>query len=403
MLLLATGCGQQPVERPAAEDVKRRAVELAHETLIFDTHIDLPYRLYREQVDLTERTGTGHIDGPRAREGGLDAAFMAVYVPPRLHGTPRATELADELIDLVEDLERRWPDWFTVAHSPGDVREAFAEGTIALPLGIENGSAIGEDLDLLDHFHERGVRYITLAHGENNQICDSSYADEPTWGGLSPFGREVVARMNRLGIMVDVSHVTDAAFWDVLEVASVPPIASHSSCRAFTPGWERNMSDEMIVALAEAGGVIQIAFGSSFLSKEANERSSAVWGAYGRYLREHDLSGDSEEAQKYRAQLIEENPPVPVTVAQLVDHIDHVVELVGVDHVGFGSDFDGVSELPEGLGDVSGYPNVIAELLRRGYSEADIRKICGENILRVWENVETAAAELERLELKVAS
>lgn len=292
---------------------------------------------------------------------------------------------------MVEEIENRWPDWFTVARSPEEVRAAFDAGTIALPLGIENGSAIGDDLGLLEHFHDRGVRYITLAHGENNQICDSSYADDTPWGGLSPFGRDVVGEMNRLGIMVDVSHVTDAAFRDVLEIVSAPPIASHSSCRAFTPGWERNMSDEMIVALAEAGGVIQIAFGSAFVSQEANERSSRVWGEYGRYLHEHHLSSDSEEAKAFRDKLMEENPPVPVTVAQVADHIDHVVELVGVEHVGFGSDFDGVSALPQGLEDVSGFPNLIAELLRRGYSEADIAKICGGNILRVWGEVEAAA------------
>lgn len=394
LVLVGFGCGVGK-SGPATEneeDIAVLAREFALETVIVDTHIDLPYRLHGKLVDITQTLNEGHMDGPRARDGGLNAAFMSIYVPADLHGTEDAPELADELIDMIEEIETKWPDWFMIARSPDQVKEAYEEGKIALPMGMENGSPIGEDLATLKHFYDRGIRYITLSHSENNQICDSSYADEPTWNGLSPYGREVVVEMNRLGIMVDISHVTDQTFWQVLDITKVPVIASHSSCRAFTPGWQRNMDDDMIRALRGNGGVIQINFGSAFISEEAQKQSDHLWKAFGSFIEEHNLDWNSEEAVEFRAQLRSENPPVHVTVSDVADHIDRVVELAGVDHVGFGSDFDGVIDLPDGLEDVSGYPNLIAELLRRGYSNEDLRKICGGNLLRVWQEVEVYAA-----------
>jgi membrane dipeptidase len=261
-------------------------------------------------------------------------------------------------------------------------------------MGMENGSPIEGKIENLKYFYDRGIRYITLAHAKSNHISDSSYDPERRWNGLSTFGEEVVKEMNRLGIMVDVSHLTDSAFYDVLKITKVPIIASHSSCRYFTPGFERNMSDEMIKALAENGGVIQINFGSEFLSGEIMNRKKQISSYITKHTRENNLTGD--EARKFRQQYLKENHPGYADVKDAVAHIDHVVKLVGIDHAGLGSDFDGVGDsLPEGLKDVSQYPNLIYELLKAGYSDEDIKKICSDNVLRVWSAVEQYASGLE--------
>jgi membrane dipeptidase len=261
-------------------------------------------------------------------------------------------------------------------------------------MGMENGAPVEDDLANVAHFAERGIRYITLTHSKNNQICDSSYDEERTWHGLSPFGREVVAEMNRVGIMVDVSHVSDETFEQVLEVTRAPVIASHSSCRHFTPGFERNMSDEMIRELAANGGVIQINFGSSFLTAAANQWAKARSEAIDAFVAEGGLESDDPAVVEFRRRYLEEHPLPRATVEDVADHIDHVVELAGIDHVGLGSDFDGVGpSLPTGLEDVSRYPNLFRVLLERGYSDEDIGKIAGGNLLRVWREVERLAAE----------
>jgi membrane dipeptidase len=360
-----------------------------------DTHIDLPYRLQENPEDVTARTEGGHFDLIRAREGGLDAAFMSIYVPASFQDTGGARELADQLIDLVEAIAAQAPESFAIARSVADVRALFAQGVFALPMGIENGGAIEDDLSALQHFYDRGVRYITLAHSEPNLICDSSYSTDRPSGGLSPFGREVVAEMNQLGIMVDISHVTDDTFFQALEISKAPMIASHSCCRHFTPGFERNMSDEAIIRLAEAGGVIQIAFARGFLTEAAHKQSEILWDIMDQYMEEHDVSWGDPEFEERVALYYEQDPKVAVGVSEVADHIEHVIELVGIDHVGIGSDFDGISSGPTGLEDVSTYPKLIEELLSRGLSEDDIRKICGENLLRVWSDVEKVAAELQ--------
>ena len=386
-------CGPAP---PPAIDLATRAAELAAEVIVVDTHIDVPYRLLETWAEIGEATEDGQFDYPRALAGGLDAAFMSVYVPASIEGFDEAKAHADRLIDMVEGFTVAFPARFEVARSVADVRRLAGTGKIALPMGMENGSPIGDDLERLAYFHDRGIRYVTLTHSRNNQICDSSYADERTWEGLSPFGREVVAEMNRLGIMVDVSHISDAAFDQVMEVTRAPVIASHSSARHFTPGFERNMTDEQIVRMAEGGGVIQINFGSAFLTESANRQSREAWEAAGRYAEENGLDPGSEELAAFRARWREENPLELATVEDVADHIDHVVALVGVDHVGIGSDYDGVGPTtPIGLEDVSTSPTLTRELLERGYDEAAIAKICGENLLRVWSEVERIAAELQ--------
>lgn len=394
---LAAGCRQgEPPPTPVEVTPEVRAAQLAQEFLIVDTHIDVPYRLRDKPQDVSVETPDGHFDAVRARRGGLDAAFMSIYIPATLQEEGGGRALADELIDLVEGLQVQAPGTFAVARSVNDIRNLFAADIFALPMGIENGAAIEDDLSALQHFYDRGVRYITLTHSEPNLICDSSYSKERRWNGLSPFGREVVAEMNRLGIMVDLSHVTDDTILQVLDLSEAPVIASHSSCRFFTPGFERNIPDDLITRVAERGGVVQIAFAPSFLTEAAHLQAEELWPLMRAFMKENNVAMGSPE---FRARLDEyyaEHPKAEASVGDVADHIDHVVELVGIDHVGLGSDFDGITETPVGLEDVSAYPNLIAELLRRGYSEADIRKICGENLLRVWSEVERVAAEFNQ-------
>ncbi len=400
-LLLAAGCagGGDAARGNAAggDEVQARAIELARELIIVDTHIDVPYRLTEQMQDVSARTDGGDFDYPRAVEGGLNAAFMSIYVPASTQEQGGARALAEELITMVEGIAAAHPDKFAIARSPAEVRRHFAQGLLSLPLGMENGAPLEGDLANLAHFHRRGIRYITLTHSANNAICDSSYAEQRKWNGLSPFGREVVLEMNRLGVMVDVSHVSDEAFWQVMEVSRAPVIASHSSCRRFTPGFERNMSDEMIVKLAERGGVIQINFGSTFIEEQYNRESIARWFAVGKLLEEHGLTREDAEGRRLAEQYATDHPLQVATLSDVADHFDHVVQLVGVDHVGIGSDYDGVGDsLPTGLEDVSKYPNLIAALLRRGYTDQDIEKLAGANLLRVWSEVDRVAEELQR-------
>jgi membrane dipeptidase len=261
-------------------------------------------------------------------------------------------------------------------------------------MGMENGAPIEDDLENIGYFFDQGIRYVTLTHSENNLICDSSYALERRWNGLSPFGREVVAEMNRVGVMIDISHVSDDAFYQVVELTTAPVIASHSSCRKFTPGFERNMDDDMIRALAENGGVIQINFGSAFLREDANRHSDEHFGALGAFAEENGLEEGDPAIEAFDEEYLAEHPAIFADIGDVVAHIDHVVDLAGVDHVGIGSDFDGVGDsLPTGLKDVSHFPNLIYELLKRGYSDEDVRKILGGNLIRVWSEVERVAAE----------
>jgi membrane dipeptidase len=372
---------------------KQRAEELARQLLIVDTHIDVPYRLQAKWEDISVRTSGGDFDYPRAQAGGLNAAFMSIYVPSVYEDSGGGRNLAEQLIQMVEKFTVDWPDKFALAYSTADVRRNFQRGILSLPMGMENGTPIEGKLENLQYFYKRGIRYITLTHAKANHICDSSFDPERRWQGISPFGVEVVKEMNRLGIMIDVSHVSDSAFYQILRVTKAPVIASHSSCRHFTPGWERNMSDDMIRMLAKNGGVIQINFGSSFLRDEVRRYHEETRNVLNKYYEEHKLLPTDTLAQEYAKQYREQHPPIYADVKDVVDHIDHVVQLVGVDYVGLGSDFDGVGDsLPTGLKDVSMYPNLIYELLDRGYSEEDIKKICGENLMRVWAQVEKIAA-----------
>jgi membrane dipeptidase len=377
------------------EQIKRIADSLAQALIITDGHVDLPYRLRiknfrleREYLEIPVSSTEGDFDFERARKGGLDAPFMSIYIPSTYQQKPdNGKALADSLINMVEGIAAAHPDKFALAKTPSDIEANQKEEKISLPMGMENGAPIGNDLANVTYFFNRGIRYITLTHGKDNQICDSSYDSLQTWNGLSPFGEKVVSEMNRVGIMVDISHVSDSAFYDVMKITKAPAIASHSSCRYFTPDFQRNMSDDMIRALAKNGGVIQINFGAQFLDSVAR-KNDALRDSLEVILQKQNLTSKDEAAQPIIEQFGKAHRELYSDVERVADHIDHVVSLVGIDHVGIGSDYDGVGDsLPLGLKDVSTYPNLIAVLLKRGYTADEIAKVCYKNVFRVWKKV----------------
>lgn len=368
-----------------------RAIQIAQDSIIIDTHIDVPWRLINDWEDLTQASERGDFDYERARAGGLNAPFMAIYIPSSYEDNGAYT-LANHLIDFVESMVYRAPDKYAIAHHSDDIQAHFEQGLISLPMGMENGAPIEGDFDKLQHFFDRGVRYITLAHSEDNHISDSSYDIRQRWGGLSPFGKELIVRMNDMGMMVDVSHISDQAFYDVLEITQVPVIATHSSARTFTPGWQRNMSDDMIKALADNGGVVQVTFGSTFVTAQANQHRARLQRLTDEINAE--LGEGTDAAEAAIADMRAANPYPFATYEDVLNHFDHIIELVGIDYVGIGSDYDGVGDtLPEGLKDARTFPNLIQGFLDRGYSEEDIDKILYKNTLRVWQQAEAYARQ----------
>ena len=393
MEVLIIGCQEQAPTLTDTE-MKKKANELAQKYMIVDTHQDVPYRLMKKMEDISQRTENGEFDYPRGRQGGLDVVFMAVYVPPEYEDKGGARAFADQIIDLTKGLADKWPDKFLMAGSVADVKKQFDGSKISIVMGMENGSPVEGNLDNLQYFYDRGIRYITLAHSKCNHICDSSFDEQRKWNGLSPFGREVVDEMNRIGMLIDVSHVSDKTFYQIMQLSKAPVAATHSSCRYFTPGWERNMDDEMIKLLAEKGGVIQINFGSMFVSEKINRAYQLRRKNVLEYIEANNLQGEARD--EYFKKYAKENPLGDADISDVVANIDHVVKLVGIEYVGLGSDFDGVSgQLPVGLKDVSCYPNLIYELLKKGYTESDIKKICADNFLRVWSDVQRTARNLQ--------
>ena len=362
--------------------------KLSRENIIIDGHIDLPFRLYKKnllfekKIELDKET-SGNFDIPKAVRGGLNCPFMSIYIPSDKN-FDEAFVLADNLIDLVDNVIKSNQKNLSHASGPSDVEKNFFENKISLPMGMENGSALGKDINNIKYFFSRGIRYLTLTHAKDNQICDSSYDSKRTWNGLSDFGVEVIKEMNKIGMMVDVSHISDKTFYDVLKISKKPLVATHSSPRKFTPSFERNMSDEMIIDLAENGGIIMINFGSSFVNQRSNKIFSEIEKKVKGYKTKKNIKNDHEELERYKNELINEMNPF-AKIEDVVKTIDHVYKLVGIDHIGFGSDFDGLgNSLPEGLKDVSMYPNIIERLLKKNYSEEDIKKICCKNLFRVW-------------------
>lgn len=403
ILLIATlaGCtSNKKLMEQSDHNLYQYAVELAHRFIIVDGHVDLPYRLQvknfrldREYLGIPIQTDDGDFDYERAKQGGLDAPFMSIFIPSSYQDDlPSAKALADTLIYMVDGIIKAHPDKFANGDSPAMIESNFEKGLISLPMGLENGAPL-MTLDDIHYFYQKGIRYVTLTHGKDNHICDSSYDTTVTWNGLSPYGFEVISEMNRVGMIIDVSHVSDKTFYQVLERSSAPVLATHSSCRFYTPDWERNMSDEMLIALGKKGGVIQINFGSAFLDAEVTKKNAANRKLLEETLTNAGLKAEDPQAKPIIEKFKKDHPELYSDVKRVADHIDHVRQLAGIDHIGIGSDFDGVGDsLPTGLKDVSMYPNLIHELLKRDYSEEDIEKICYKNVWRVWNQVNAIAA-----------
>ena len=369
-----------------------KSKKLANKFIIADGHIDLPHRLKKggylkkdEILDITENTD-GDFDYPKSKRGGLDAPFMSIYIPVEFQESGGAKKLADSLIDIVIKITASFPDKFALANTPSEIKKNFLEGLISLPMGVENGAAIEKKLKNIDYFFNRGIRYMTLTHGKDNAICDSSYDSTKTWNGLSPFGKKVISRMNSVGMMIDISHVTDETFYQVIEISKTPVIASHSSPRKFTPGFKRNMSDAMIKELARSNGLILINFGSKFVNELSNKKFSDIDRKVENWINKNKIN-DINKINKFKNRIIIEEKPF-ANVEDVINAIDHVVNLVGIDYVGFGSDFDGLGNtLPYNLKSVADYPNIILGLLKKKYSEEHIEKICYKNLFRTWNEI----------------
>ena len=363
---------------------------------VVDTHIDAPSLLLEEWRDLDAQSPGREFDYASARKGGLQVAFMSIYTSADEDDAGKALQTANLQIDTVEALASRHPDKFALLRSPADVERLRAGGRVLLAMGMENGAPLGDDLGQIAKFQARGVRYITLAHSRSNRISDSSYDPNRPWHGLSPFGEKVVAEMNRLGVMVDVSHLSDEAVLDAVRISRVPVIASHSGLRHFTPGLERNLSDELAVAIAAKGGVIQIPFGIPFVSRKASADLQAFFVAKSALAQRNGAAQAAnqplEDVEAFDAAWKTAHPVPATGIDAVLDQIDYGVKLVGAEHIGIGSDFDGVDgSLPTGLRTVADYPNLVAGLRARGHSAEQISQIMGGNLLRVWREIESAA------------
>jgi membrane dipeptidase len=374
-----------------ALSVHRRAVAV-------DMHADTVQFVVDEGTDISGRVETTHLDAARMREGGLDAQFFSVWVEPEFYGTGggRAIARADRQVEAVRALAERRPDIWTFATTAADIRRAHDEGKLAALLGLEGGYAINEKLERVGHYFRRGVRYMTPAWTHSLSWAGSSGDAEGAARGLDDFGRAVIREMNRLGMLVDVSHVSDKTFWDIVETSTSPVVATHSNCRRLCDV-PRNLTDDMIRAIAGTGGVVCAVFYPGFLDPGWRARRDAVEAEIRPLIEEAErgapgggslrrIAGDRVRAREFAARLA----PVPFT--RVADHIDHVVGLTGVEHVGVGSDFDGITATPAGLSSVAELPNLTAELLKRGYTAGDVTKILGGNVLRVMEETEGRAA-----------
>jgi membrane dipeptidase len=381
-------------------DISKRAHDLHFSSVVLDTHDDTTTRLMGQHFDVRIRHHDGSIDIPRMQQGGLNGIFFAIYIPGTITGS-EAVKAAIDHIDAVHEMVRANPKEMNFCVTAEEVRRAHRDGKIAVLMGVEGGHMIANDLGVLRTYSQLGIRYLTLTHSVNDEWADSS-TDKPIHNGLTEFGKDVVREMNRLGMVVDVSHVSDKTFYDALAVSRAPLIASHSSCRAICDA-PRNMTDDMIRALAAKGGVIQINYSVSFLSQDflnALRAHPELEVEIAKKVQER--CGDTEgcemvEKDKLIREYVAQGKLPRVEWTQIVDHIDHVAKLVGADHVGLGSDFDGAS-MPYGMEDASQLPKITDALLTRGYSETDVQKILGGNALRVMDEVEATAERLRRAE-----
>jgi membrane dipeptidase len=399
LVVLPGGCSKNK-QGTGDEQLLKRAATIHDKVLTVDTHTDTPMRLLRDEYDMgtvhNPQNRGGKIDFPRMKQGGLDAIFFAVYVdqgPRTPEDNEKAKQSALKVFDLLHQTIKKYPQMVELALTTDDAYKIEKKGKRAIYIGIENGYPVGKDLSLIKKYYDLGARYITLCHGGNNDICDSSSDDNgPEHNGLSDFGKQVVQEMNRLGMMIDVSHMSDKSFYDVLEVSKAPVMASHSCARALCDH-KRNLTDDMLKKLAKKGGVIQVCMVSDFVKKHPDPERAAAFTALRkkrkslRQLPEKEQQKKREEMMAEWKRLRKKYPGGYATVAELVNHIDHIVKIAGIDHVGIGSDFDGGGYLKDCY-DVSEIGNITIELVNRGYTEEQIRKIWGGNFMRVFKKVE---------------
>jgi membrane dipeptidase len=381
----------------SADSISEQARRLHFSSIVVDTHDDTTQRFFSKDFDLGKRNATGNIDIPRMREGGLNAIFFSIWIDGRTMGPPAVQQALDQ-IDAVQQNVSKYSKDLAFARTAADVRRAHKQGKIAVLMGIEGGHMLGNDIRMVRIYSDLGVRYMTLSHFYNDEWADSS-TDKPVHNGLTGYGKEIVREMNRTGMLVDISHVSDKTFYDALAVSRAPLIASHSSCRALC-NHPRDMSDDMIKALAEKGGVIQINYEKSFIDqayKDARDKQAGgVVNVFEQIQKEcgKDQECFTRKMDEQEKQATADGRLPHVSWERIVDHIDHAVKLVGADHVGLGSDFDGAS-MPDGMDDVTHIPQITDALLKKGYSESDIRKILGENTLRVLAAAEQVSREMQ--------
>jgi membrane dipeptidase len=390
-----------PLIAVADDATETRALRLLREAPLIDGHNDMPYAIrdhvknHVEQLDLAGDTrklaDPMHTDIARLRAGGVGAQFWSVWIPTDL-APADAVKTVIEQIDVVHRVDARYPDVFALALTADDVTRIHRDGRIASMIGVEGGHSIGNSLAVLRQLYALGARYMTLTHSKNTDWADSA-TDLPRSGGLTPFGKEVVREMNRLGMLVDLSHVAPSTMKQAIEVSDAPVIFSHSSAYAVTPHM-RNVPDDVLSTLREKDGVVMVTFVTSFVSEEARQWDAA------KDAEEARLKALHPESETARTAKLEEwtaaHPAPKVTIAQVADHIDHIRKVAGIEHVGIGGDFDGFSITPVGLEGVQGYPALFAELIRRGYSDDEIRAVAGRNLLRVWHKAEVVAAKLQK-------
>src|SRR5262245_51690438 len=388
IFLLLLLCSISPTAQKP-DDAAERAKKIHFSSIVLDTHIDVTPRLQTEWKFTDEHT-TGHIDLPRMKRGGLNALFFSIYMRGTITGQ-KAVDDAKARIAAVHKLAQDLPEKVMLCTTAADVRRAHSQGKVAALMGMEGGHMINNSLPTLRMFADLGIRYLTLTHAVNTDWADSS-GDQPKHNGLTEFGKDVVRELNKLGVMVDISHVADKTFWDALGVSKAPMIASHSSCRALS-GHSRNMTDEMIKALAKKGGVIQINYLDSFIDNDLYLWTQKTQSVRRELTQKYQGTG-RENFAKIREELEKQFGPAPkVSWERIVEHIDHAVKLVGANHVGLGSDFDGGS-MPVGMEDCTNLPKITEALVRKGYKEPDIRNILGLNTLRLMEEVERVSKQL---------
>jgi membrane dipeptidase len=373
--------------------IYEKALKILESSISIDSHSDTPLRLKDTTFDIGKKNRRGCFDFPRMKEGRLSAEFFAIFTS-NSEDKNDPLKKALEIIDRVYQTMEKNREVAEMAFSTRDVEKVFKKGKSIICLGMENGGPIENDLNNVKMFYDKGIRYITLTHSSNNHICDSSTDTTELWHGLSPFGKKVVEEMNRLGILIDVSHISDKSFWDAIKLSKVPIVATHSCCRALCNS-PRNLTDEMIKALAKNGGVLQLNFYPGYLDSVYDKKSALNYEKMKPALDSLRLVYKERDTNYYREYMKLRKSykmPEPPDASMIVDHIDHIVKLVGIDYVGIGSDFDGLSIFPKGLEDVSRLPIITYHLLKRGYGEQDIKKIIGGNFLRVWKKVEDFAA-----------